>query len=223
MGDERFEVDLVLDVAEVFLAGKAAVLDDRDRGNGALEQLAGRILDPHFVAAEALLAGADRECGRRQLVDVDLRQIRMAQRRQVVENGGAVIAHAAEHAAMATGRHVAARACVDLHHLAGGKDSLLLQHDDPSAVAAGFVGPDPCGDVGRGIDDVLGAIIADLALWALRRVAADRQRGVDQEIEPVGAFLHLGAALGEDRAVVFAAREDLLHRIGDARKRRARR
>src|SRR6476659_7854011 len=57
----------------------------------------------------------------------------------------------------------------------------------------------------------------------LRRVAADRDRGVHQQIEPVGALLHLWTALGEDGAIILAAGESTPRRIGETGQRRSRR
>ena len=44
----------------------------------------------------------------------------------------------------------------------------------------------------------------------------DMASRVDEKIEPVDRFLDPGAPLGPDRAMVFAARQDPLHRIGRA-------
>ena len=70
------------------------------------------------------------------------------------------------------------------------------------------VGPDARSDVGDGIDDIRGTVVADLALRALRRVAGDRQRGVDQQVEPIGGLFDLRAALRPDRAVILP--EDMI-------------
>ena len=78
-------------------------------------------------------------------------------------------------------------------------------------------------DVVHGIDDVLGAVVARLALRTLRGVAADGQRRIDQQVEPVGGLLHLRAALRPDRAQIVSARQNALHVVGDFRQHRPRR
>src|SRR6185312_8123637 len=55
------------------------------------------------------------------------------------------------------------------------------------------------------------------------RVAADGDRGVHQQTEPVGALLHVWTALSEDRAIVFAAGEHAPRRVGKTGQRRPRR
>src|SRR5579862_2954769 len=116
---------------------------------------------------------------------------------------------AAEDAAMAAGRAIAAGPRIDLRDFARGKDLLLLQDDNAAAIAALLVGPDLRFDPMCRIDDVVRPVIADLALRALRRIAANRQGRVDDESEPVRRLLDRGTALGEDRAVIFAARHHL--------------
>ena len=91
----------------------------------------------------------------------------MPQRRQVMQHGGTVIAHAAQNAAVAAGCDVTAGPRVDFHDLARGEDLLLLQHDDAGAVAALLVGPDPRRNVLHRIGEVLRAVIADLAVRTL--------------------------------------------------------
>src|SRR4051812_26945799 len=65
--------------------------------------------------------------------------------------------------------------------------------------------------------------MADLALRPLRGIAADRDRRVDQEIEPIGNLFDLRTALGIDGALVFLAVEYPSRRIGETRERRSRR
>ncbi len=84
-----------------------------------------------------------------------------------MQHGCAVIAHAAQNAAMAAGRDVAAWSRVDLHDLTRSEDLLFLQHDDAGAVAALFVGPDPRRDVFDRIGQILWPVIADLAMRPL--------------------------------------------------------
>ena len=60
-------------------------------------------------------------------------------------------------------------------------------------------------------------------MGALGGVAADRQRGVEQKVEPVQRLFHPRAALGPDRAEIVAAVENMLHVVGDGRQPAARR
>ena len=124
---------------------------------------------------------------------------------------------------MAAGCDIAAGPRIDFHDLARGKDLLLLQHDDAGAVAALLVGPDPRRNVLDRVGEVLGAVIADLAVRTLRGVAADRHGRIHQQVEPIGRLLDLRASLGKDRAVVFSAGENPACGVGEPRQRRARR
>jgi hypothetical protein len=86
-----------------------------------------------------------------------------------------------------------------------------------------LIGPDPGGDVVDRLDDVLRPVVADQTVRPLRGVAANRHRRVDQQIEPVDRLFDPRAALGPDGAVVFAACQDLLYRIGRSRQSASRR
>ena len=132
------------------------------------------------------------------------------------------MAGGAQNAAVSAGRHIAARPRIGLLDGAGGKDALLLDEDGADTVAALVVRPHPRGDVVDAIDDVLRSVVADHALRPLGGVAADRHGRVDEKIEPVDRLLDPRAPLGPDRAVVFAARQDALHRVGRARQARPR-
>src|SRR5207244_13282726 len=66
--------------------------------------------------------------------------------------------------------------------------SVLHEHD-ARAVAPGLVGPHARDDVLDRVDDVLVAVVAHLSVRTLGGVAADRQRGVDEEVEPVHRLL----------------------------------
>ena len=59
-------------------------------------------------------------------------------------------------------------------------------------------------------------------MGTLGRVAADRQRGIEQQVHPVERFFDAGAALGPDRAEIVAGIEDFLHVVDDGRKPSAR-
>src|SRR5580704_12459051 len=85
------------------------------------------------------------------------------------------MADLSENAAMAAGSYISARPRIDLRHFARGEDLLLLEHRDAAAIAAGTVGPDARANKFNGIDNVLRAVITDLAMRPLRGVAADRQ------------------------------------------------
>src|SRR5215813_3116553 len=102
-------------------------------------------------------------------------------------------ADAAQDAAVPAGRDVSAGPGIDLGHLARSEDLLLLDDHGAGAVAPLRIGPDPRGDVVDGIDDVLGTVVARLPLRTLCGIAADRQRRIDQQVEPVGALLDLRA------------------------------
>ena len=145
----------------------------------------------------------------------------MPQRRHVVQHGRAVIAHAAENAAMSAGCDIAAGPRIDFHDFARGEDLLFLQHDDAGAVAALLVGPDARGDVFDGIGQVLRSVVADLAVRTLGGVAADRHGRIHQQVEPVRGLLDLRASLGEDRAIVFPAGENAPRGVGELRQCRA--
>src|SRR5262245_63883743 len=123
---------------------------------------------------------------------------------------------------MAAGGHVSARPGVGLLHVARGEHLLVLHEHDAGAVAPGFVGPYTRQDVVDRVDDVLVAVVAQLAVGTLRGIAADRQRGVDEELEPVDGLLDARAALRPDCPSILSAREHPLHHAGDARERRAR-
>src|SRR5207247_1440133 len=141
--------------------------------------------------------------------------VRMLARRNVGEHWRSFVSYRAEDAAVAAGDHVAAGPGVGLLHVARGEDALLGDEHYADAVPALLVGPNPRHDELGRIDQVLVAVVADHAVQALRRVAADRQRGVDEEIQPVDRLLDARAALGPDGAGIAAARHDFLHRVGD--------
>ena len=48
-----------------------------------------------------------------------------------------------EDATIPPGRHIATRARIGLHHIAGGKDPLILNENHAGTVAAVVIGPDP--------------------------------------------------------------------------------
>src|SRR6058998_690593 len=100
---------------------------------------------------------------------------------------------------------------------------LIQDQDDTDAVVARLVSPDARDDEFGRVRQVLVAIVADHAVRPLGSVAADRQRRVDEQIEPVHRFFDPRAALRPDGTGVAAACEDALHGIGDRRQRRARR
>ena len=192
-------------------------------GMASGEELAVAILDrdiDHFNAARPLLC---RLHGVRQGGDPQLRQISVLEDRQIGERDPAGVADVADDAAVASGRHIAARTRIGLGDLAGGKQLLLLDHHDAATVAALLIGPDARPDVAHGVHDVRRPVGADLALRTLRRVAADRQGRIDEKVEPVRALFDLRAALGPDHAIVVAARHQRLHIVGRLRQCRPRR
>ena len=72
-------------------------------------------------------------------------------------------------------------------------------------------------------DEILRPVVADHAVRALGRIAAERQGRVEQQVQPVQRLFDPGAALRPDRAGVLAARERGLHCVGDPRETRPRR
>src|SRR6202035_4860704 len=116
--------------------------------------------------------------------------------RQIRECNPAGVADIADDAPGASGRHIAARTRIGLSDLAGGKQLLLLDHHDAATVAALLISPDARSNEAYGVHDVRRPVGADLALRTLRRVAANRQGRIDQEVEPIGALFDLRAALG---------------------------
>src|SRR6266852_1985866 len=131
-------------------------------------------------------------------------EIGMPRRGHVVEDGGAVPARRAQDAAVPARDDVAARPRVGLLDVARREHLLVLHEHDPRAIAPALVRPYARDDVVDGIDDVLVTVVAELPVRALRGVAADRQRGVDQEIEPVHRLLDAGTALRPDRPSVLS-------------------
>ena len=125
--------------------------------------------------------------------------------------------------AMPPGRDVASRSRIHLRDFPRGEELLLLNDDSSAAIPSLRVGPDARSDVSYGIGDVCGTIVADLALRALRRVAGDREVGVDQQVEPIGGFLDLRTSLGPDHAIVCLAGNQGLHVICYLREHRTRR
>ena len=121
---------------------------------------------------------------------------------------------------MPAGRDVAARPGIDLGDLAGGEDLLFLDDHRAAAVAALRIGPDARRDIAHAVDDIRRPVIAYLALRALGGDAADRLRRVDQEVEPVGAVLDIGAALGPDHPVIGVVGGQRLHVVGRLGERR---
>ena len=95
--------------------------------------------------------------------------------------------------------------------LAYASTALILDDHDAAPVPPVAIGPDLGCDEIDGIDDVLRPVVADLSLRALRGVAADRQRRVEQQVEPVDRLLDARAALRPDGAEVAAGIEDALH------------
>ena len=221
--DRGDQVDFRRGVVSVVHPGVSAVGRDGDDRNGAGEELAVAILDrdiDHLNAARTLFCSLHRV---RQGGDLQLRPISVLEHRQIGERDPAGVADVADDAAVASGRHIAARTRVGLGDLAGGKHLLLLDHHDAATVAALLIGPDARSNEARGVHDVRRPVGADLTLRTLRRVAADRQGRVDQQVEPVGALFDLRAALGPDHAIVVAARHQRLHVVGRLRERRPRR
>ena len=144
--------------------------------------------------------------------------------RRVHQIGHARVRHLAENAAVAAGRDISPRPRIDLGDLARGEELLFLNDDDARAVAALAVAPDLRLDVGDGIDDIGGAVGADLALRPLRGVAGDRQLGVDQQVEPIGALPRSAdCPASRSRRRICPTPRISLHVVGDLGQRRARR
>src|SRR6516162_2855822 len=110
--------------------------------------------------------------------------------------------------------HIAAGPSVGFLNSAGGENPLLLNENGASSISAVLVLPDARGDIFDGVDDILRPVGADQPVWPLCGIATDRQRRIDKQIEPIDRLLDPGATLGPNRAIVFAARQDLLHRVG---------
>ena len=137
--------------------------------------------------------------------------------------GGPPITDAAQDAAVAAGRDIAAGPRVALLHLARGENLLLLDQHQADAVLAVLVRPDARGDEIDRIDQVLGAVIADHAVRTLGRVPAQRQRRVQQQVQPVERLFDARTALRPDRAGIVAARQRGLHDVDDPRQAKTRR
>ncbi len=127
------------------------------------------------------------------------------------------MADVAENAARAARDDIAARTRVALGDIARGKNLLFLNDDSAAFVAASGVRPGARRNETRRVGDVLRPIIAHLPMRALRGVAADRQSRVDEQIEPIGCFFDLRAALRPDEAILRAAVSDALYLISDRR------
>ena len=124
---------------------------------------------------------------------------------------------------MAAGDRIATRTGVAFLHVARGEDALLLDEHDAEAITPRLISPGARDDQLGRVDEILVALVADHAVHALRGVAADRQRAVDEEVQPIEGLLDARAALGPDGAGVLAVRKDLLHGVGDLGERAARR
>src|SRR3954453_16187357 len=99
------------------------------------------------------------------------------------------MAGSAENAAMTASLDIAAGSRVGFLDCAGGEDTLLLDQYGTGEIASSFIGPNPRRDVGNRVYDILWPVIADLTLWSLGGVAADRYCRIDQKVEPVDCFL----------------------------------
>src|SRR5262249_36312088 len=153
----------------------AGVLRDGDLGDRRVEQSSVRALDRHRYGfdARAFLAYAP-DFGR-QASEVHFGSPGVTRSRQIVEEGGPIMAGCAEDPAMSTGCHIPSWPRIGLLDGTGGKDLLLLYQDCACLVAASFVRPDPRGDVVDRIDNVLRPVIADHPVRPLGGVATDRQ------------------------------------------------
>src|SRR6188768_4249869 len=111
--------------------------------------------------------------------------MRVTVRRHVHQRHVAKMAGLAEDAAVSAGRAITAWPCVDLRYFSRGEILLLLDHQHATTVASLLVAPHGRADQADRIENVLRSIRTGLALWTLRRVAAHRQRRVEQQVEPV--------------------------------------
>ena len=221
--DQREQVDAVIEIVVDPLRGVVGVLDYRHLGNGAGQQLARFILDRDRNHGDLVSGAVYAEHFGRQACDVHLRLVRVPPRRYIGERRRPFMADCAEDAAMPAGDGIAARPGIGLLHVPGGENALILDQDDTDAVVARLVSPDARDDEFGRVRQVLVPIVADHAVRPLGSVAADRQRRVDEQIEPVHRLFDSRAALRPDGTGVAAAGEDALHGIGDRRQRRARR
>ena len=221
--DLRDEIDLARRILGEIVGGVAAVLDDGDLRDRRFEQFLIAALDPHLDLLDRAAALLHARHFGRHARDVHVRQISVLRHRQIGQYRIAVVAGRTDDAAVTAGRDIAARPRVGLLHIARRENLLLLDQHHAGAVLAAAVVPDAGFDVVDRVDDVLRPVIADLAVRPLRRVAGDRQRGVEQQIEPVDRLLDARRALRPHRADIVAVVEHALHRIDDARERRTRR
>src|SRR5215472_8943150 len=106
-----------------------------------------------------------------------------------------VISRGAQDPAVSTGCHITTGPRIGLLYSAGGEDPLFLDKDSAGFVAALFVRPDSRSDVVNRIDDVFRPVIADHAVRPLGGVAANRQRCVDKEVQPIDRLFDPRAAL----------------------------
>src|SRR4051794_25247348 len=100
--------------------------------------------------------------------------MRVPVRRQVHQRHVGKMAGLPEDAAVSTGRAITAWPCVDLRYFSRGEILLLLDHQHAAAIASLLVAPRARADQADRIENILRTIRTGLALWTLRRVAADR-------------------------------------------------
>src|SRR6266850_6657248 len=213
--DQREQVDAVIEILVDRLRRVVGVLDDHYLGNGALQQLARVILDRDLNRGDVASGALYAEHFSRKACDVHLRLMRVPPRRYIGERRRPFMADCADYAAVPAGDGIAARPRIGLLHVSSGENALILDQDDTYAVVARLVSPDARDDEFGRVHQVLVPIVADHAVLPLGGVTADRQRRVDQQIEPVHRLFDSRATLRPDGAGVAPAGEDALHGIGD--------
>src|SRR6185436_5607662 len=126
------------------------------------------------------------------------------------------MAHSANDPAVTAGRNVTTWPRVRFLHIARREDLLVENRHCADKIAPVLVRPDLRCDVVHRIDNIAIAIVADRPMRPLRGIADNRQRRIDQQIQPIDRFLDKWAALEPDAAEIFAAAHRLLNDISYA-------
>src|SRR5439155_13089543 len=167
MLDARHDIDLGREVDIVAINVVGAVLDDDNVGNGALQGIAGGVLDRHIHHGAPARVAPHANSLRGQAGDIHVGQIGVASLRHVEEPRRTVIADRAYDAAVSAGGHIAARPRIALLYIAGGENLLLLDQHHAGTVTALRIGPRAGEDVVDRLDEVLSAVVAHLPVRPL--------------------------------------------------------